>query len=273
MHRILCSTGALIGRPNGRNIRLLDDCLEKLSCDGFEFMMYSTWYDVLPEILAYLRALPTVFPTMHCEKGIGERISRGGEELPEAYDIFRRNCEIAGTIGAKKLVLHLWNGLDSDRHFERNLDACGTVMEIAAGYGLQLTVENVVCNTEDPMTRLGQLADTYPDVRFTYDTKMAQFHRQIDALYNPGQEKIAERIAHLHINDFRGGYMDWGSLRTLPMGEGDVDFVPFLTFVKKRGYTGDFTIEATSFDGEGVIHFDMLNRTFDRLRTAWTVIE
>ena len=37
---ILCSTGALIGRPNGRDYRLLEPLSKKLHCDGFEFMMY-----------------------------------------------------------------------------------------------------------------------------------------------------------------------------------------------------------------------------------------
>ena len=275
MYKILCSTGALIGRPNGRDIRLLDSCLENLTCDGFEFMMYSsTWYDTLPEILLYLRSLPTVFPVLHCEKGIGERISRGEEgDLPEALDAFSKNCEIAGEIGADKLVLHLWSGIASDQHFERNLDTCGKLMEIAEKYGVLLTVENVVCNTFDPMTRLIELTAAYPDLHFTYDTKMAQFHNQIPLLYVPENRGVLERIAHLHINDYRGGYMDWGSLRTLHMGDGQIDFAAFLPFMKKNGYTGDFTIEATSFDGEGVIHFDALNRTFDRLRKAWEAIE
>ena len=274
MHKILCSTGALIGRPNGRNIRLLDTCLENLTCDGYEFMMYSTWYDSLPEILPYLRSLPAVFPVMHCEKGIGERISRGeGNDLPEAMDTFRQNCEIAGEIGADKLVLHLWNGIASDRHFERNLEACGKLREIAGEYGVLLTIENVVCNTKDPMSRLVELTAAYPELRFTYDTKMAEFHGQIPLLYAPENHTVAERIAHLHINDYRGGVMDWGSLRTLHMGEGQIDFASFLLFMKKNGYAGDFTIEATSFDGEGVIHFDALNRTFDRLRTAWEKAE
>ena len=37
-NRILCSTGALIGRPNGRDFTLLGPCTQKLTCDGFEFM-------------------------------------------------------------------------------------------------------------------------------------------------------------------------------------------------------------------------------------------
>lgn len=271
MHRILCSTGALIGRPNGRNIRLMDSCVENLTCDGFEFMMYSTWYDSLPEMLPYLRSLPAVFPTMHCEKGIGERISEG--DAAGALDIFTRNCEIAGEIGAGKLVLHLWNGITSDQHFERNLEACENLMEIADRYNILLTVENVVCNNKDPMTHLLELSAAYPTLQFTYDTKMAQFHRQIDELYKPENRFMAERIAHLHINDFHGGYMDWGSLRTLHMGDGDIDFVTFLSFMKQNRYAGDFTIEATSFDGDGVIDFIRLNETFTRLRTAWDTIK
>ena len=42
MHQILCSTGALIGRPNGRDYRLLKQFCPQLDCDGFEFILYST---------------------------------------------------------------------------------------------------------------------------------------------------------------------------------------------------------------------------------------
>ena len=42
MREILCSTGAIIGRPNGRNYRLLEDLAKQLQCDGFELMMYDT---------------------------------------------------------------------------------------------------------------------------------------------------------------------------------------------------------------------------------------
>ena len=50
MHQIICSTGALFGIPNGRNYRLLADCVDKLRCDGYEFMFYSTWYDQIDQV-------------------------------------------------------------------------------------------------------------------------------------------------------------------------------------------------------------------------------
>ena len=37
--QILCSTGAIIGRPNNRNYRLLETVAPQLDCDGFEFLL------------------------------------------------------------------------------------------------------------------------------------------------------------------------------------------------------------------------------------------
>ena len=76
MNRILCSTGTSIGRPNGRDFRLLSECARRLECDGFEFMMYSTWYDQISELEAFMKDFPAPIPVVHVEKGVGERISR-----------------------------------------------------------------------------------------------------------------------------------------------------------------------------------------------------
>lgn len=51
-HRVLCSTGAVIGRPNGRDHRLLEDFAKRLDCDGFEFMIYDTWYEKLDRVIS-----------------------------------------------------------------------------------------------------------------------------------------------------------------------------------------------------------------------------
>ena len=50
MQQIICSTGALIGRPNGRDYRLLKQFCPQLECDGFEFIMYGTWYNEVDAI-------------------------------------------------------------------------------------------------------------------------------------------------------------------------------------------------------------------------------
>ena len=60
--------------------------------------------------------------------------------------------------------------------------------------------------------------------------------------------------------------MDWANLRTLPIGKGHVEFEKFFGFVKKMGYQGDFTVEATAFDNTGAVDVEMLNEQFRRIR-------
>ena len=268
MNRILCSTGAFIGRPNGRNYKLLTDGAKRLDCDGFEFMMYDDWYDKIGEIKEFIASLKKPFPTFHVAKSVGEAISRAERgDTESALENFEKNCDLAQKIGAEKLVLHLWNGVNSDRNFSHNIEVYPLLRKIADGYDLTLTVENVVCGTLDPMTRLSELIAAYPDIYFTFDTKMAQFHRQLELLYAEENRSVFRHVAHIHVNDYRGGLMDWENLKTLHIGQGQIDFARFFHFVKEMNYGGDFTIEATSLDKDGVIDFDKINKSIYALRS------
>ncbi|MBQ3003807.1 MAG: sugar phosphate isomerase/epimerase [Clostridia bacterium] len=268
MHRILCSTGAVLGRPNGRDITLLREAVQKLHCDGYELMMYDTWYDKIPWMRECLQTLDVSIPVFHVEKSVGNLISRNGEhDTEQAVLMFETNCILAKEFGAEMLVLHLWGGLDSDKDIAHNIRTYAKLRELADAHGLVLTVENVVCNQQDPMTHLHELASAYPDIRFTFDTKMAAFHGQMDALYAKENRALLSHMHHMHINDYGGGYKDWSNLNTLHIGDGHVDFDKLFAFLKEIGYRGDFTVEATSFDQTGAIDFDALNRTFDKIRT------
>ena len=267
MNRILCSTGALIGRPNGRDYRLLKQCAQELDCDGFEFLMYNTWHGEIEEIKSFLASLSVDFPVFHIEKSVGNLISRDGEgDVEQAFSLFETNCAIARDIGSEKLVLHLWGSVDSDKNIANNIECYKALRSTADRYGLLLTVENVVCNRKDPYTHFCELMAEYPDVRFTYDTKMAEFHCQNDLLYLPESEELFSHISHFHINDYAGGYMEWERLATLNIGEGHVDFKRLFGFLKEKGYKNDFTVEATSFDKNGIINFAALNKSFAKIR-------
>lgn len=269
MYRILCSTGALLGRANGRDFTLLDGLTPRLNCDGYELMIYQDWYRRVDELLAYLDKARLTIPSVHCEKDIGKKIGLGGEELlAEAMEDFRLNCRIAQTAGAEKLVLHLWSGLISDQQIENNLSAYTALDAMAKAHGLLLTIENVVCNRQDPMTHLRTLSQRYPEVRFTFDTKNAAFHNQLEALYAPENEWLRQRIAHWHVNDYAGGYLEWDRLigPVKPIGIGHINFPPFFAYLRQSGYSGDLTVEATAFDQTGANDTDMLNGQFAILR-------
>lgn len=266
MHKLLCSTGALIGIPNDRNYRLLESLAKELQCDGFEFMMYSSWYDEVEDLIKYLKELKLYIPVVHCEKRIGEGITKGGEDELEAYRRFEINCRLAKEIGAIKLVLHLWNGTISDSNFSNNLKAYAHLQEIAIRYGLDLLIENVVCNVYNPMKHWLELKEKYSDIHFVFDTKMAAFHNEMDLLYDMIWLWKDKHIQHYHVNDYAGGYMDWKNLKVLPIGKGNIDFDKFFNFINSIGYEGDFTVESTAFNKEGVVDIDMLNSQFDIIR-------
>ena len=69
------------------------------------------------------------FPVMHCEKFIGDFL--GKNDIKTAADQFKINCEIANAIGAKKMVVHLWNGPSNDTNFINNLNGLAYLLEIA----------------------------------------------------------------------------------------------------------------------------------------------
>lgn len=266
MNKILCSTGALIGRPNNRDYTLLKPLSEKLDCDGFEFMMYDTWYNKKEKIVETLQKMHVPFPVMHCEKHIGQSVTMG--DFKKAENLFQINCGIAEAIGASQMVLHLWDGEISDSNFQNNLNAFGRLREIADKYGIALLVENVVCNCGNPLERWCELHEKYPDIHFIYDTKMAAFHGQEEELYSPEYDWLVKQghIRHFHVNDYGGKVMEWPKLRTLPVGAGHIDFDKFFSFVHKIHYKGDFTIEATAFRPDGTVDVDMLDRCFATVR-------
>lgn len=269
MHRVLCSTGALIGRPNGRDFRLLRGCAEKLRCDGFEFMMYDSWYPQAEELGRFLLKLGLNIPAVHCEKRIGEALSEAdGQARQDAGQRFEVNCQLASMLGADRLVMHLWNGTPSDSRFENNLAAYPFFREKARKHGVDLLIENVVCSKSDPLTRWKEILRRDPQAHFVLDTKMAAFHRQLDSHYAPENRFLwtEGHIRHLHVNDYGGGYMDWKKLGTLHPGQGTIDFDRLFAFLREIGYAGDFTVEATSFLPDGVIRWDDLNQTFARVR-------
>lgn len=269
MAQILCSTGAIIGRPNGRDYRLLKDLVPQINCDGLEFMMFSTWYDEIDEIRDFLKEQKFNIPVMHCAKGVCEGFSHGdGLNVALAYSQFEANAKMAAEIGAKELVVHLWNGEISDKHIENNYNAYEQLRKICDSYGVDLLVENVVCNTQDPLTHWCELQKRYSDVHFVYDTKMAEFHGQSEVIY--GEEHAGwwrdGHIRHYHVNDYLGGHMDWACLKTLPIGAGQIDFDRFFDFIKKIGYDKTFTLESTAFDKTGYVDIDMLNREIEYIR-------
>ena len=261
------SGGAFIGRVNRRDPRPFLALAPHLSCDGFEFMFYEAWYEHIDAILDLFLESGLRFPTLHVEKSIGEIVGAGEKGYEElALERFEKNCLAAKTLGAEKLIFHLWNGVPSDHHIERNIDFCAEFLAIAKAHGLTLTVENVVCACGSPLDHCMRLHEKYPDLFFTFDTKMASFHRELDAVFSEKYAHLWKAIAHLHVNDHSGAYLDFSSLRTLHIGEGVLDFHRFFVGLSKVGYRGSMTLECTSMLPDGTLTPEKMQESLLRVR-------
>ena len=84
MSKILCSTGALL--KYGGDYKILEPLSGQLECDGYEFMMDRPYYEEVDELKRYFQETGLHIPVVHCEKSIGEHISRGGQlEWSDAF--------------------------------------------------------------------------------------------------------------------------------------------------------------------------------------------
>lgn len=287
MNRVLCSTGAFIGKANGNDYTLIKEYSSKLNCDGFELMMSSSWYPILDEVISAVNSYKLCIPVVHANKSLGETLTgmrvtftdgkfdeyvmtpeEDKEEFKRGTEDFAQNLKLAEEIGADKMVLHLWNGLVSDKAIEKNLERFAVWKDMAKKAGICILVENVICNMRDPLYNVALTAAKYDDTCFVYDTKMAEFHAQTMDLFNNEYEWLIKtgKIKHLHINDYSGGYMDWNNMRVLPIGAGHVDFDAFFGKLAAYGYTGDYTVEATALNRNKDVDLDMLNNCFEKLR-------
>ena len=287
MNEILCSSGAFLGKGNNNDYGLLKVYADKLDCDGIELMISSSWYPHIDDMIETVSSFKINIPVIHANKSLGEYLCgmtasfdngvyseyiMNDKEEQELFDkgteLYKLNLKAAKELGADRIVLHLWNGIASDRRLDNNIRRYGIWKEMADEEGIDLLVENVVCNENDPLSDMNRVADAYDNAGFVYDTKMAEFHAQTLALFEEPHLKLIRegRIRHLHINDYGGGYKDWGNMKILPIGSGHVDFDTFFEKMLGYDYNGDYTVETTAIDRDGNVDTAVLNACFEKIR-------
>ena len=267
---VYCSTGTFLGRYNGREWRILPELAAHIDADGFELMVFSNWYGEFDQLAsAFLKSGP-YFGSMHLEKGIGSDLSE--EDPDKRTDALRRlaeNCALAEKLGIKIAVLHLWGAPNSDRYIDRNIELFGKCKEIADRHGVTLAVENIVCEKGDPLDVWRVLAETYPDIRFTFDARMCAFHKEFDASYALPYWADGH-IAHVHFADFSGGFKEYDAIRKiLHPGEGEVDVARLAMQLKTTGYRGAVTMESPGLRQDGTVDYEKLNNSLRILKTAF----
>ncbi len=264
---IYVSTGTMVGRVNGYNYaralteigRFMEDGL----CSGLELMMLTHYYENASALTEAVLSSGVPSPVIHCEKEIGTMLSdsagyraagetEASQKLYEdAAKLFKKNCEIGETVGARRMVLHLWGGWKSDSNVEYNIERIENLSAIADEYGIRLLAENVPSNTADPRTNWHKLLPHLLNGGFIFDTRFGKLHEQIEEILS--DTALNARIEHIHISDFAGTYRDFAALRPiLHPGEGSVDFARVAALLDAFGYSGTITLESPVMEGEEI---------------------
>ncbi len=268
---VYASTGAFITRKNNRNFRLIKEIAPKLKADGLEFMMYDSWDGQEKEIARELTDAHLFIPVMHLDKSIGDCLAEGTSDGQAAALVrFQRDLRTALTLGAEKMVLHLWNGPASDAHFDESLPILEKMHRLSEKAGVMLTTENVICKNNPALLRLKQIAEYLPGAMFTYDTKMGHLWGENDMLQTGEWKWLAESgaIRHLHLNDSAKNAHSGGRMAVLHPGDGEVDFNGLIAFFKRSFMPDSATCESTSCRDDGTADIDKMNKSLSFIRKS-----
>lgn len=264
--KILCSTGTIVGRANGFDHTLVSRYGREICADGLELMMQKAYYGNLKEVARSMERSGLPVRTIHFEKDITALLGLGGEEdRREGLRLFAENADMGRTVGAAAAVFHLWDGRFDGEHLQRGIDLLETLYEICDKRSLALFVENVPCRIS-PYELVCAIAERYPEARFTFDTRHADFIGETARFFESGLWK--KGIGHLHVSDHCGSTAPgmWGVTRPIVHpGEGKIDFDAL--FAAMPPFDGEaVALESPVMLPDGSHDWEKLNRTLCFLR-------
>lgn len=268
--RLLCSTGALSRFPDLTDQARIIAALPDLRADGFEILIYESWYGTLERMAQSLLTLDLRYPAIHAEKEIGPLLVTGkDEDREEALRRWRPNCLFAQSIGANVAVLHLWGLPWADDCLDRQLACLPALLDVADEYDVALAVETIPCRTHDPLGNVATAVARDERTRVALDTEFLAMHGQLDAAL--AADWLWERpdlVCHLHVKDYDGRQSDAeGQRRYLHPGEGEIDFPRLFPQLHERGFAGNISLESPAMRAGDEVDVARINASLDRLRS------
>jgi sugar phosphate isomerase/epimerase len=238
--RGLASTGLVNRFPDAAPHEAILEWLPQLDVDGFELGIGRIWD--ASRVEHDLAAAELRFDTAHADKRIGAELL---EDPRAALAQLASDCRLAAALGAKIVVLHLWELPVGDRRLEENLALLPNCHDVAEAAGVTLAVETIPCSVGTPLDNVLRALDRDDRCRATLDTEFLALHGQLAAALE--HDGLWERVVHLHVKDHAGALRDRDGFRKyLIPGEGTIDFKTVFEALGRRGYDGALTLEVSA---------------------------
>jgi sugar phosphate isomerase/epimerase len=266
---VICSSGAFSRYPDFTDHRLILQYGPQLGVDGLEILFYPSWYTLLDQIAADLRASGLHFPVLHTEKNIG--VALGSEKRTQREQAVRwleKNCRLGHLIGSRTVVLHLWGWPELDDNLANNLELLSDCLDKAEDYDLQIAIETIPARVRDPLSNIQLAIADDQRSQVALDTEFLARHRQIEEVFEAGWLWQEQRVRHVHIKDFNGHSLSSpdGKRQYLHPGEGIIDFTSFFARLQQHGFTGTISLEAPAINGEGQVDIARLQASLNFIK-------
>lgn len=125
---------------------------------------------------------------------------------------------------------------ESEEAFLRNV---GPLADAAQAAGLAIALEihgDLMASGERSRPLLDRIG--HPAVKVNYDTANVEYYSGVRA--EDDLPAIADRVAHVHLKDMRGGQGEWDFPA---IGEGHVDFARVIEILRGAGFDGPYSVE------------------------------
>lgn len=172
-------------------------------------------------------------------------VSSQSSQHTDSFRMFEKVVRACSLLGAERYVMHGMLAISRMTHIfslDRFLNVLKELQNIAAGYGTEVTLENVSwCVFNSPEAGQRILERTDGSLHFTLDIKQC-----FRSGYSPEDylKVIAPYTRNIHLCDF--SVNEDGSYKWLLPGQGIFDFETFFEQLRYYGYHGPLTIESYS---------------------------
>ncbi len=263
---ILCSSGVLF-RPEVFDAESILTYGPRLPVDGLEVLVTRRMVGRLSDVADELKSADLPFPVVHAPKRVGAALP-----APGAIDQLEETASFATAIGARLIVLHLWDLPDSDRNFTGRLEAAVVAADIAEASHVDLAVETIPCDQGTPLGNVRRVIEHEARIGIALDTEFLAFHNELDAALSEQWLWTDERVRHIHLKDYAGTLFDAdGTRRYVLPGEGSIDFRSFFAGLERYNFTGSVSLEAPALLPSGEPDLDALMRTLARIsQSPWS---
>ena len=181
---------------------------------------------------------------------------------------FRRSLELTRLFGARTARLFsFWKrgDLDSEAVWDRIFEKMELPIRIAEAAGVALGFENVSSGNIGTSADLERLFERFPSpaLQLIWDPGNAYAAGDPRSALE-GYEAVRDRVANVHIKDaaFVNGKREWRAV-----GDGDVEYPPFLAALRRDGYAGTLSLE-THFQPPGCARAEGTKMALDGLLEA-----